>query len=190
MLSIQDKIQRAMAPVQRKLFDTEIEVTSTKATNSILLQISEDKYGNTKTRIDNYENISCTVDFPNNEIPLLWDNPSEETDQYDTDDNTATTGAMNNVLHFYELVPITGFFKFEDCLDGKIRKGNVILYKVKVMTNKYSVIPLQIIDRVAKSTLTDVTYIQYVLAPLTDGTILRNTTYQRVYNEFLEGENW
>jgi len=191
VLGIQDKIQRATAPVQRRMVDVQLDTIASKATTSFLMRITEDKYGNTlNPTVDSAGTIACYIEFPNNEVPLLWNDPLDQNNEVTENGSLDNTNNQGNVLHFYDILPTLGYFKFEDCIDGRIRRDNVILYKVKIYGDSFMIIPLQIKDRVAKGTLTDITFIQYVLAPLTDGAILRNPTYQSLYNDFKNSDNW
>src|SRR5574344_1523582 len=156
MPSYQDTLARAMLAYQNKLMDFNVEITGTKVT-TVLLEIEEDKYHNEGITIKSNSEITCIFNFPNNEIPVSMSSAQ---------DNTASDST--NVLHLYDILPITCFFKTSDLQSLSVIKGSVVLYKIKMIDGNFQVIPFQITDAVAKGNPSSaILWQEFTVAPVT-----------------------
>jgi len=172
-LSIQDTLQRALGSIQRKLFDMNVQVIGSGDTHAVLLQITEDKYEDQTVEVIGNTDIYCRINFPGQEVPLPQ-----------TGDTNTT--ASNNVLHLYDILPITGFFKFAD----NVKKGNVILYKQKIGEDQFDVMALQLLERIGRSSISDVVYIEWNLAPITNWELANSTAYLNIVETIKTTDNW
>lgn len=163
-MGIQDVIGKRLFNAKRKFYDIEISQIGVEQ-KVIALTVEEDKYGDRDLTVTKEENITAILKFPDNEVPL---------ENY-TDSNTSGVS-----LHLYDLLPIIGYFKFED----NIKKEDIILFKVRLSDSQYKIIGLQIVDMIARIGL-GLTWLQYELAPptlsLTKETEI-NTIIEQYYN--------
>lgn len=172
-MTIQDKIARSLYRMHNKLFDTHVQVTGTQV-DTIMLEITEDRYHNESIEIVQYFDITCVLDFPNDEIPLSMSS---------TDNNMDSTSS--NVLHLYDILPISCFFKSSDIAKLNVIKGSVILYKIKLLDGSFQVIPLQITDTVAKGNPSSaILWQEFTVAPVVSYELSNNEDYIRIVEEF------
>jgi len=171
MLGIQDKIYRALSFTQRKFMDTMIETLGTKC-RTILLEITEDDYHDETIELIENKEIIAFINFPGNEVPLP--------------DSGNTNTTSTNTIHMYDILPITANFKFSD----SVKKGNVILYKIKIGEGVYSVTPFQLLEPIGQATVSDVTFISWNIAPITNWQLGDSTEYQTIVNLFKNSDNW
>ena len=173
VMTFQDKIARSLYRMQNKLFDTHVHITGTQV-DTIMLEIVEDRYHNESIDIVQYFDITCVLDFPNDEIPVSLSS---------TDSNMDSTSS--NVLHLYDILPITCFFKNSDLAKLNVIKGSVILYKLKLIDGNFQVIPLQITDTVAKGNPSSaILWQEYTVAPVVNYELTNNSDYIRIVEEF------
>ncbi len=177
--TIQDCLARKIYAMQNSLMNLNVEYTGTKV-STILLDITEDKYGNNETVIRQYYDVTCVISFPMDEIP---------TSISSTQNNMEETST--NVLHMYDVLPITAYFKTDDLKQLSLIKGSVILYKIKNMTDDFQVIPLQITDAVSKGNASSgILWQEYTLAPVVDYSLTQSAEYIAIVEEFKNSEVW
>lgn len=173
MLGISEKIQRATFKMQKKIHDNWINIMGNKSTNTFLIDAKKDKYNNKEYVITGYKPISIMVQFPGNEIPL------------------STMGNGNNqtsdqVLHLYDILPITAFVKF----DTEIKTGNLILYKIKLPNDEHQVLVLQFLQPIAQVNRVGVVYMEWIVAPVTDHALLKNPAFKQIEEQYKNQDNW
>ena len=151
-----------------------VKLIGSKAVSTVLLQITEDKYGDEDVEIIENSSIYCYINFPDNEVPM----PQSGT--------TNTTSNTSNVIHLYDIIPITANIPF----DANAVKGNVLLYKVKTGEGKYNVIPLQLLEAIGKGTMTDIVYIEWNIAPITNWELANSSAYETIVENFTSNDNW
>lgn len=173
--SIQDAIYRKLYPFQNKVTDTLIQTLGTGSTCFQII-LDEDKYKNREYKIIDYNELYTLINFPGNEIPVTYSEFNNET--------------SNQVLHLYDILPITAHFKNEDMQTKNIKKGNIILYKIKMADGNFNVLPLEIIDLVAQATVSNVVWVQWNLALPTNYALLQLPEYQHIVKIFKESDIW
>lgn len=172
-MTIQDKIARSLYRMHNKLMDTHIQVTGTQV-DTIMMEIVEDRYHNESIEIVQHFDIVCVIDFPNDEIPLSMSS---------TDNNIDSSSS--NVLHLYDILPISCFFKSSDLAKLNVIKGSIILYKIKLMDGSFQVIPLQITDTVAKGNPSSaILWQEFTVAPVVNYELTNNPDYINIVEEF------
>jgi hypothetical protein len=178
-MTVQDCIARKLYNMQNSLFDRNVELSGTKV-STIMLDIVTDKYNNTQASIMQHFDIVCMIDFPMGEIP---------TSMGDTQSNT--NSESSNVLHMYDILPITGFFKTSDLKRLNLIIGSVILYKIKNMVGGFQVIPLQIVDTVGKgNTSSAILWQEYTLSPVVDYALTSLPEYLEIVENFKNSDIW
>jgi len=166
----QDRIQKGIYRIQRKMFDTYVQTLGIKS-KGFVIETIEDKFHNIATTIKDYRPISYIINFPGNEIPST---SSDDTNQSST------------TLYLYDILPITGYFKFED----KVKKNDIILYKVKKDDTNFEIIPFQLVDIINTATKVAIVYVAYNLAPITNHALLQNPAYLSIVERFENEDNW
>lgn len=174
-MTIQDRIARATYRMQNKLMDTHVQVTGTQV-DTIMMEIIEDRYHNEEITIKQYFEITCVIDFPNNEVPVSLSSTYTNTD-----------ANSSNVLHLYDILPITCFFKTSDIQKLDVIKGSIILYKLKLMDGSFQVMPLQITDTVAKGNPSSaIMWQEFTVAPVTNYELTQSQEYASIVEQFKE----
>ena len=174
-MTINDRIGRKLKRVQNRLYDTRIKISGTSC-NTVLLNISVDKYKNTEISIDNYYDLECMFEFPNDEIP------------------TSLTNEQNNqgssVLHMYDILPISCFIKHEDVINKHIKIGSVILYRIMNFDDTYQVIPFQILDSTSKGNPSSaIIWNQFIVASTISYQLDNEEYYQQIFEYYKEHGN-
>lgn len=171
-MTIQDRIAQKAQALQNRLYDVGIKVSGT-GTETVLLNMIEDKYHNTWVEIEETFPLEVVIDFPNNEMPIAM-NKSGNNEQ-------ATT------IHMYDLLPITCHVKHSDVVAKHIKFGSVILYRIKNFDDSYSTIPFQIIDAQAKGNPSHaVTWVAFTIAPVTSYQLSNDDRYKACFDYYAE----
>jgi hypothetical protein len=178
MLGIQDKIQRAIAKMQIKLSSTMVKAVGTKATNCFFLRIEQDKYKNTATTIKEYGQMSCVIVFPGNEIPMMLS------------EDVSDSPTVSMTPHLYDLLPIEIFIDPEEIQSKHIKKGDVILYKMKNIDSSWMILPLQLVDMLGTGTISNIVLLKWNAAPVTNYELLGKPEYKAIVKEFKENDLW
>jgi hypothetical protein len=171
--SIQEQLQSRFSIITKKLYDYKyIKVLGSGSTKTFILDITQDKFKNNTIVISDYKPIWCRIEFPGKEIPVQ---PSGNNNQSSSD-----------VLMLYDILPIEAYFLSTDT----IKKGNIILYKIKLWDGTYQVIPLQIVNQIVRAGITDVLLQQWIVAPPTDYILENNAEYKTLVEQFKNNDNW
>jgi len=165
VLSPQDKIQRATARIQHKMFDIAVRTLGSGASSTYLLEIEEDKFHNSKTVIKDYRQIFCRIVFPGNEIPIR---PATEV-------NTSS-----NVLMLYDILPIEMYCLFGD----NVSIGDIILYKFQAGDGGIQILPLQVVNLKVKGGVSHTLIQTYIVAPITDYNLLHNPDFLTILEKY------
>jgi hypothetical protein len=177
-LGIQDKIQRAISALQIRLSSTMIKTLGTRASHCFFLSIEQDKYKNTATTIKEYGDISVVIVWPGNEIPMMLSNDITDSPE------------ANMTPHLYDLLPIEMYIDPYDIKSRHIKKGDIILFKVKNIDDSWIVLPLQLVDMIGASTISNVVLIKWNAAPTTSYQLSNMPEYQHVIQEFKTIDIW
>lgn len=177
--SFQDSLARKLYRFQNKIQSFNVKIKGTEV-STIMLEIVEDRYHNTQMSIVNRMNVTCVISFPMDEIPVSLSSTQN-----------SMSNESSNVLHLWELLPITCFFRNDEIENLNIRKGNIILYKLKTADGKFQVMELQITDCIAKGNPSSgILYSEYSLAPVTDFALRDNEEYRNIIDEYAKSDVW
>jgi hypothetical protein len=172
-LSIQEQLQSKASILTKRLYDYKyIRILGSSSTTTFILDITQDKFKNNTIVISDYKQIWCRIEFPGKETPSL---PNGDNNQ-----SSSTT------LMLYEILPIEAYFLSTDT----VKKGNIILYKLKLGDGTFQVIPLQLVNTINKSGLTDVLIQSWIVAPPTDWSLDNNATYLDLVEKFKDKDKW
>ena len=178
-MTIQDKIARKIFKYQNKLQSFNVKIKGTEIA-TCLLDIEEDKYGNTAMSLRAMAEVHCIFDFPMDEIPVSLSSTNSNTDKNST-----------QVLHLFELLPISCWFRNDDISELNIKKGMILLYPIKLADQNIQVIEFQVIDLVAKANPNSgVLYSEYTVAPATNFAFRETEEYQNILNHVIESYKW
>ncbi|MGD9678153.1 MAG: hypothetical protein AB7V16_07290 [Vulcanibacillus sp.] len=173
MLSPNEKIQRSFYALQKRLNDINVETLGTKSSNTFLIDLIKDKYKNKSLTIKDYREISIYVNFPGEEIP---------TPNMGTNNNQTS----NNVLHLYDILPITARVKFSD----NVKTGNIFLYKIKQPDGSFHVLIMEFLSVISKATRVGVVVQDWVVAPITDHALTQLPEFQTILNQYKNNDLW
>lgn len=180
ILSPNEKISRAVSYMQKKLNDILVR-TQGQRVALLRLQYIQDKYFNVSQTMLAQMVTYAMINFPNEEVPMSF-----LTQNLNTSTSVVENTTSSNLVHAYDLLPITGRFLFADAVQFK----DIILFKLKMPDSSYQVIPLQLNHAIARATITDIIVQEWELAPPTDSTILTNATYKSIVNYFKTTDLW
>lgn len=145
-MSIQDKISANTYEWKQKIFDTHIEYlgNEVKALNFDITEINH--YGDTELTISTDNQITAIIDFPNNEVPITFDTGNQSEEHF----------------HLYDVLPIEGYFKFED----NIKVKDIIVLKIQISPSNTQLVSLQVLEPIVRA-MKYVTWQKFRLAPYT-----------------------
>ena len=176
--TIQDCIARKLWKYKRKMEDQFINVSGTRC-HCAVVQVEFDKYQNTYQSVELSGFINVVIDFPMDEIPTSTMNSND------------SSNTQSNVLHMYDILPITAYFKSEDIVKYNIRKDSVILFKLRNFDDTFQVIKLQIVDGVSKGNASSGVYAHsYVVAPITSYQLLDDPEFKSIVEDLKNKEDW
>lgn len=148
-MSLYDKINGNLAPLQQKLFDVHVKQNG-RTLFATRLSIDQDAWGNGEPSVLTESNIEAIVVFPPGELPLHRMRAD------------AQEGVQSTSLFFYDILPIEAYFP----LAQKIEDGDVIYFSIfDEVKNK-----IPIMFKVLSSTGAVSTHLlrrKYICAPLT-----------------------
>ena len=101
MRSIQDCLSRRLWKFKRKMEDNFINVSGTHCKCAII-DVIMDKYQNTCQSVNLSGFCDVVMDFPDDDIPTS------------TMNSNTSYNTQSNVIHMYDLLPISAYFKNED----------------------------------------------------------------------------
>lgn len=176
--TVQDCIARKLWKFQRKMEDTHIRISGTQCQCAIV-EVTYDKYNNTDQQVGVSGYVDVMMDFPMDEIPTS-----------DMSSNS-TESSNSNVLHMYDILPITANFRNEDIIKYEIKRDTIILVRLRNFDETFQVLKLQITDAVSKGNISSgVYYSQFVVAPVVSHQILNDPTFQSIVEELKSASDW
>lgn len=176
--TVQDCIARKLWKFQRKMEDTHIRLSGTQCRCAVVA-VEYDKYNNTCQSVGLSGFVDVVIDFPNDEIPT-----SSVSTQSNSEGNS-------NVLHLYDVIPITANFKNEDITKYDIRKDTVILVKLRNFDDTFQIIKLQITDSVSKGNASSGVYFHtFTLAPITSYQLLNDDEFKSIVSDLEKDNDW
>ncbi len=179
MASFQDKLARSIFAMQNRLFDFNVEIQGTE-TISILLNIIVDKYGDREQTIEKSNPLHTIWDFVEDEIPTSMNSSYDNNSQ-----------SNSQVIHMYDLVPISVYFKNQEIKNLNIKNGSIILYKLKLMDETFQVIPFQITDCVSKGNFASgILWSQYTVSNNIGYDLNNNEDFKAIIEEFKNYDLW
>lgn len=119
------------------------------------------------------------MDFPDDDIPTS------------TMDSNSSSQTQSNVLHMYDILPISAYFKNEDIKKYNIRKDSVILLKLRNFDDTFQILKLQITDSVSKGNVSSGVYHHnFVVAPITSYQLLNDDEFVSLVEELKNSDEW
>ena len=178
MRSIQDCLSRKLWKFKRKMEDTFINISGTRCRCAII-NVIMDKYQNTCQTVDLSGFADVVMDFPDNDIPTS------------TMNSNSSYESQSNVMHMYDLLPISAYFKNEDVKKYNIRKDSVILLKLRNFDDSFQLLKLQITDAISKGDASSGTYHHnFIVAPITSYELLNDVEFKSIVEEAERTDDW
>lgn len=178
MRSVQDCLARRLWKFNRKMEDNFIRISGTRC-RCALINVVFDKYQNTYQNVELSGFVDVVMDFPENDIP---------TSTMNSNDSNIT---QSNVIHMYDLLPISAYFKNEDIKKYNIRKDSVIILKLRNFDDSFQVLKLQITDAVSKGNASSGVYHHnFIVAPITSYELQNDLEFQSIVEEVLQSDEW
>lgn len=175
--TVQDCIARKMWKFTRRMEDQFIRISGTQC-HCAVIDVEFDKYQNSYQTVRLSDYVDALLDFPMDEIP---------TSSMNSNDSSNT---QSNVLHMYDILPITAYFKSEDVIKYNLRLDSVIVFKLRNFDDTFQTIKLQIVDTVSKGNTSSGVYAHsFIVAPITSSQLLNEPEFKSIINE-LENEEW
>jgi len=121
-MGIQQKLDKALTPAKRKLFDNTINVLGLEV-DGVRIRVEEDMYSNEdEPTILRTDTISCIINYPP-ELPLFRSrSDNNELPPDKVVDNGSSTGVF-----FFEILPIEIWTKWSD----NVESGDFIIHKIE-----------------------------------------------------------
>lgn len=178
-MTVQDSIARKLYDFQNKLQSFNVQLKGTQV-STMIIEMTTDQYGNTESAIQQYFDVDCVFDFPQDEIPV-----SLSSTQNNMSENSS------QVLHLWDLLPISMWVKNNDIKILNFKKGSIVLYPLKMADGNIQVIEFQITDLIAKGNPSSgILYSEYTVAPATDFALRDTEEYKQLVEEFREKCKW
>lgn len=178
MRSIQDCLARRIWNFKRKMEDNLIFVSGTRCRCAVI-DVIFDKYQNTNQSVRLSGFVDVVMDFPDNDIPTS------------TMNSNSSFESQSNVIHMYDLLPISAYFKNEDIKKYNIRKDSVILLKLRNFDDSYQILMLQITDAISKgSASSGVYHHNFIVAPITSHQLLDDVDFNNLLEELKDSNEW
>lgn len=178
MRSIQDCLARKLWNFKRKMEDNLIQVSGTHCRCAVI-DVVMDKYQNTCQSVNLTGFADVVMDFPDNDIPTS------------TMSSNSSYESQGNVIHMYDLLPISAYFKNGDIKKYNIRKDSIILLKLRNFDDTFQVLKLQIVDAISKGNASSGVYHHnFIVAPITSYELLNDSIFKSVTEEILNSNDW
>ena len=175
--TVQDCIARKMWKFTRRMEDQFIRISGTQC-HCAVIDVEFDKYQNSYQTVRLSDYVDALLDFPMDEIPTSSMNSND------------SSNIQSNVLHMYDILPITAYFKSEDVIKYNLRLDSVIVFKLRNFDDTFQTIKLQIVDTVSKGNTSSGVYAHsFIVAPITSSQLLNEPEFKSIINE-LENEEW
>ena len=176
--TIQDCLARRLWKYKRKMEDNFINVSGTRCRCAII-EIEFDKYQNSYQNVSLSGFVNVVMDFPEDDIPTS------------TMDSNSSNNTQSNVLHMYDVLPITAYFKSEDIIKHNIRKDSIILLKLRNFDDSFQILKLQITDSISKGNVSSGVYHHnFVVAPITSYQLLNDPEFIALVEELKNSDEW
>ena len=144
-----------------------------------IINVIMDKYQNTCQTVDLSGFADVVMDFPDNDIPTS------------TMNSNSSYESQSNVMHMYDLLPISAYFKNEDVKKYNIRKDSVILLKLRNFDDSFQLLKLQITDAISKGDASSGTYHHnFIVAPITSYELLNDVEFKSIVEEAERTDDW
>ena len=176
--TVQDCLARKLWKFNRKMEDNFINISGTRCRCAII-NVEFDKYNNTSQSVDLSGFANVVMDFPDDDIPTstMSSNSSSET--------------QSNVLHMYDVLPISAYFKNEDIIKYNIRKDSVILLKLRNFDESFQILKLQITDSISKGNASSGVYHHnFIVAPITSYQLINDDNFVSLVEELKNSDEW
>lgn len=176
--TVQDCLARKLWKFNRKMEDNFINISGTRCRCAII-NVEFDKYNNTYQSVDLSGFANVVMDFPDDDIPTstMSSNSSSET--------------QSNVLHMYDVLPISAYFKNEDIIKYNIRKDSVILLKLRNFDESFQILKLQITDSISKGNASSGVYHHnFIVAPITSYQLINDDNFVSLVEELKNSDEW
>lgn len=176
--TIQDCLARKLWKFNRKMEDNFINISGTKCRCAII-NVEFDKYNNTCQGVDLSGFANVVMDFPDDDIPTS------------TMNSNSSSETQSNVLHMYDILPISAYFKNEDIIKYNIRKDSIILLKLRNFDESFQILKLQITDSISKGNVSSGVYHHnFVVAPITSYQLLNDNNFVSLVEELINSDEW
>ena len=176
--TVQDCLSRRLWKFKRRLEDNFINVSGTRCRCAVI-NVEFDKYQNTYQNVELSGFTNVVMDFPDDDIPTS------------SMDSNSSSQTQSNVLHMYDILPISAYFKSEDIVKYNIRKDSVILLKIRKFDDTFQILKLQITDSVSKGDVSSGVYHHnFVVAPITSYQLLNDDNFMSLVEELKDSDEW
>ena len=176
--TIQDCLARRLWKFQRKMEDNFIDVCGTKCRCAII-EVEFEKYQNTYQNVNLSGFTTVVMDFPDDDIPTS------------TMNSNSSSLSQSNVLHMYDILPISAYFKNEDISKYNLRKDSVILLKLRNFDETFQILKLQITDSVSKGNVSSGVYHHnFTVAPITSYQLLNDDNFVALVEQLKNSNEW
>lgn len=176
--TVQDCLSRRLWKFKRRLEDNFINVSGTRCRCAVI-NVEFDKYQNTYQKVELSGFTNVVMDFPDDDIPTS------------SMDSNSSSQTQSNVLHMYDILPISAYFKSEDIVKYNIRKDSVILLKIRNFDDTFQILKLQITDSVSKGDVSSGVYHHnFVVAPITSYQLLNDDNFMSLVEELKDSDEW
>jgi hypothetical protein len=176
--TVQDCLSRRLWKFKRRLEDNFINVSGTRCRCAVI-NVEFDKYQNTYQNVELSGFTNVVMDFPDDDIPTS------------SMDSNSSSQTQSNVLHMYDILPISAYFKSEDIVKYNIRKDSVILLKIRNFDDTFQILKLQITDSVSKGDVSSGVYHHnFVVAPITSYQLLNDDNFMSLVEELKDSDEW
>ena len=176
--TVQDCLARKLWKFNRKMEDNFINISGTRCRCAII-NVEFDKYNNTCQGVDLSGFANVVMDFPDDDIPTS------------TMNSNSSSETQSNVLHMYDILPISAYFKNEDIIKYNIRKDSIILLKLRNFDESFQILKLQITDSISKGNVSSGVYHHnFVVAPITSYQLLNDDNFVSLVEELINSDEW
>ena len=176
--TVQDCLARKLWKFKRRMEDNFIGISGTRC-KSAIIEVEIDKYHNTYQSVKLSGFVDVVMDFPDDDIPTS------------SMDSNTSSNTQSNVLHMYDILPISAYFKSEDIVKYNIRKDSVILLKLRNFDDTFQILKLQITDAVSKGNVSSGVYHHnFIVAPITSYQLLNDSEFMSLVEELRNSDEW
>ena len=176
--TVQDCLARKLWKFNRKMEDNFIGISGTRCRCAVI-EVEFDKYQNTHQSVNLSGFVNVLMDFPDDDIPTS------------TMDSNSSSQTQSNVLHMYDILPISAYFRNEDIKKYNIRKDSVILLKLRNFDDTFQILKFQITDSISKGNVSSGVYHHnFVVAPITSYQLLNDDEFISLVEQLKNSDEW